>query len=68
MLTNKQKKQIRDQLPNYDSCIVPGTVWIMGSGEVTAVYDPMPNTNHEGRAFVGWDTDVLALLEQEDLI
>lgn len=54
-MTNKEKAKIRKHFVEmgYES------VRIMADGSVTAIADPMPNTNERGRIFVGWDTEIL---------
>lgn len=58
-MKKSEKQQIRDYVMAKYAHINGRNVRCHADGSVTVHVDAMPNTNDQGRIFVGWDTELL---------
>lgn len=59
MLTLSEKRKVGRYLREKYAYTDGRSVRFEPDGSVTIVVDEMPNTNKQGRIFVGWDSELL---------
>ena len=59
MKVSLQEARLIGQYLRAQHDYIVGQIHIDNDGAVTAIADPMPNTNQRGRIFCGWDTELL---------